>query len=152
MIQAERDVTAFGARTDISAPEALLELVQTKAAEVAYWDWQVNQLDDADRAGLMITKTEQGYGPQGPVDTKTKTASSHIYVQMLHEAQNQLATYAASATRVGVDEALIEVITMQASWLVPSLMAAIELAQESPDGDPEDIIRLVLNDPDATAR
>ena len=35
IVQADRDVTAFGGRLDITAPEALLELVQTKAAEIA---------------------------------------------------------------------------------------------------------------------
>ncbi|WP_344262041.1 hypothetical protein, partial [Brooklawnia cerclae] len=46
LIRAERDVTAFGGRLDVTAPEALLELVQTKAAEVAYWDQRVSLLDD----------------------------------------------------------------------------------------------------------
>ena len=143
-VQAERDVTAFGGRLDITAPEALLELVQTKAAEVAYWDQRVAALDDDQRAGLLVAKTETGAGPQGFIDTTTRQAGPHVYVVMLHKAQDQLAAYSAAAVRAGVDEQLVKVATLQAAWLVPTILAAITAARANPDTDPQDVARQVI--------
>ena len=142
-VQAQRDVTAFGARTDITAPEALLELVQSKAAEVAYWDGRVAELSDDARAGLLMAKTEQGLGPQGPVDTETRQAGPHVFVVMLHKAQDQLAAYSAAAIRAGVDRAMVEAVTLQAAWLLPLLYEAITAARASAE-EPAVIIRGIV--------
>ena len=47
-LDAARQVQVWGGRLDVTPPEALLELVQTKAAEVAYWQWRVAGLSDAE--------------------------------------------------------------------------------------------------------
>lgn len=141
--EAVRHVTAFGARTDITAPEALLELVQSKAAEVAYWDGRVAELGDDARAGLLMAKTEQGLGPQGPVDTETRQAGPHVYVVMLHKAQDQLAAYSAAAIRAGVDRAMVEAVTLQAAWLLPLLYEAITAARANAE-EPAVIIRGIV--------
>ena len=141
--EAARHVTAFGARTDITAPEALLELVQSKAAEVAYWDGRVSELGDDERAGLLVAKTEQGFGPQGPVDTETRQAGPHVFVAMLHKAQDQLAAYSAAAIRAGVDRAMVEAVTLQAAWLLPLLYEAITAARASAE-EPAVIIRGIV--------
>ena len=54
--EAIRAVNEWGGRTDVTPPQALLELVQTKAQEVAFWDWRVSELSDTERAGLLLTK------------------------------------------------------------------------------------------------
>ena len=141
--EAVRHVTAFGARTDITAPEALLELVQSKAAEVAYWDGRVSELGDDERAGLLMAKTEQGLGPQGPVDTETRQAGPHVFVVMLHKAQDQLAAYSAAAIRAGVDRAMVEAVTLQAAWLLPLLYEAITAARAGAE-EPAVIIRGIV--------
>ena len=141
--EAVRHVTAFGARTDITAPEALLELVQSKAAEVAYWDGRVAELSDDARAGLLMAKTEQGLGPQGPVDTETRQAGPHVFVVMLHKAQDQLAAYSAAAIRAGVDRAMVEAVTLQAAWLLPLLYEAITAARAGAE-EPAVIIRGIV--------
>ena len=141
--EAVRHVTAFGARTDITAPEALLELVQSKAAEVAYWDGRVSKLGDDERAGLLMAKTEQGLGPQGPVDTETRQAGPHVFVVMLHKAQDQLAAYSAAAIRAGVDKAMVEAVTLQAAWLLPLLYEAISAARAGAE-EPAVIIRGIV--------
>ena len=110
-----RQVQTWGGRIDVTPPEALLELVQAKAAEVAYWNHRVDLLDESDRAGLLVAKTEFGEGPQGPVDTVTRQPGPHAFLVLLHKAQDQLATYSAAAIRAGVDKALVEIATVQAS-------------------------------------
>ncbi len=119
------EVEAFGGRRDVTPAEALLELVQSKAAEVAYWQRLVRELMDSERAGMLATKTEDA--PLGM--TETKQAAAHIYLTLLHKAQDQLAAYSAAAIRAGATQAMIEAVMMQAAWLLPVLYAVIEQAR-----------------------
>lgn len=152
--EAVRAVSEWGGRTDVTPPQALLELVQAKAQEVAFWDWRVGQLSDTERAGLLLTKTEQGFGPQGPVDTQTRQATPHLFLQLLHKAQDQLAAYSAAAMKAGVEAAMIEAATIQAAWLIPFIAHVVELARTLPDMDADTILRQALgaDDPAVASR
>ena len=138
--EAARQVEVWGGRVDVNPAEALLELVQSKAAEVAYWNHRVAGLDEAERAGLLVAETTFGEGPQGPVDTVTRKASPHVFVVLLHKAQDQLASFSAAALRAGVDEALVRLATVQASAVVEFARRAIEVARERPAADPDQIL------------
>ena len=141
--EAARHVTAFGARTDITAPEALLELVQSKAAEVAYWDGRVAELGDDERAGMLDAKVEDGFEKGEAKLIRTTQAGPHVFVVMLHKAQDQLAAYSAAAIRAGVDRAMVEAVTLQAAWLLPLLYEAITAARASAE-EPAVIIRGIV--------
>lgn len=141
--EAARHVTAFGARTDITAPEALLELVQSKAAEVAYWDGRVSELGDDERAGMLDAKVEDGFEKGEAKLIRTTQAGPHVFVVMLHKAQDQLAAYSAAAIRAGVDRAMVEAVTLQAAWLLPLLYEAITAARASAE-EPAVIIRGIV--------
>ena len=141
--EAVRHVTAFGARTDITAPEALLELVQSKAAEVAYWDGRVSELGDDERAGMLDAKVEDGFEKGEAKLIRTTQAGPHVFVVMLHKAQDQLAAYSAAAIRAGVDRAMVEAVTLQAAWLLPLLYEAITAARANAE-EPAVIIRGIV--------
>ena len=132
-VEAAHQVESSGGRLDVNPAQALLDLVQGKAAEVAYWNWRVAGLDEAERAGLLVAETTFGEGPQGPVDTTTRKAAPHMFVVMLHKVQDQLASFSAAALRAGVDEALVRLATVQASAVVEFARRAIEVAREKPD-------------------
>lgn len=132
-LEAARQVEEWGGRLDVNPAEALLDLVQGKAAEVAYWNWRVAGLDEAERAGLLVAESTFGDGPQGPVDTVTRKTAPHVFVVLLHKAQDQLASFSAAALRAGVDEALVRLATVQASAVVEFARRAIEVAREKPD-------------------
>ena len=139
-VEAAHQVEVWGGRRDVNPAEALLELVQTKAAEVAYWNWRVGGLSDDERAGLLVAESQYGEGPQGPVDTVTRKVAPHVFVVMLHKAQDQLASFSAAALRAGVDEALVRLATVQASAVVEFARRAIEVARECPAADPDQIL------------
>ena len=141
--EAARHVTAFGARTDVTAPEALLELVQSKAAEVAYWDGRVAELGDDERAGMLDAKVEDGFEKGEAKLIRTTQAGPHVFVVMLHKAQDQLAAYSAAAIRAGVDRAMVEAVTLQAAWLLPLLYEAITAARANAE-EPAVIIRGIV--------
>lgn len=142
-VEAARRVESWGGRLDVNPAEALLELVQGKAAEVAYWNWRVGELSDGERAGLLVAESTVGEGPQGPVDTVTRKVAPHVFVVLLHKAQDQLASYSAAALRAGVDEALVRLATVQASAVVEFARRAIEEARRRPDAA-ADVILLEL--------
>lgn len=142
-LEAARQVEVWGGRLDVNPAEALLELVQGKAAEVAYWNWRVAGLSDGERAGLLVAETQDGVGPQGPVDTTTRKVAPHVFVVMLHKAQDQLASFSAAALRAGVDEALVRLATVQASAVVDLVRAAVERARQDVSV-PADVLLLEL--------
>ena len=132
-VEAARQVESWGGRLDVNPAEAILELVQGKAAEVAYWNHRVAGLDEDERAGLLVAESTFGEGPQGPVDTVTRKVAPHVFVSLLHKAQDQLASFSAAALRAGVDDALVRLATVQASAVVEFARRAIEVARERPD-------------------
>lgn len=125
---AERDaaqaVALWGGRRDIHPAEALLELVQTKASEVAYWRLRVAELQEDDLA-WGTTKREFGLGPQGPVDTETREATLAIALDTLHKTEKQLADYAAMSLKAGVDERMVQLAESQANRLLGVIRAVI---------------------------
>ena len=139
-MEAARQVEAWGGRLNLNPAEALLELVQVKAAEVAYWNQRVASLDEAERAGLLVAKSDVGFGPQGPVDVTTRQAGPHVFVVMLHKAQDQLASFSAAALRAGVDEALVKLATVQASAVIDLARRAVDLARERPWATADDLL------------
>ena len=144
VLDAARQVQAWGGRLDVTPPEALLELVQTKAAEVAYWQWRVADLSDAERAGLLVAKTEEGRTAAGYVDTETRPAAPHVRLVMLHKAQDQLAAYSAAAIKAGVDQRMVELAAMQAAWQLPLLLRVAEAARLDLSSTAADVVRGVL--------
>ena len=133
-----RQVEAWGGRMEISAPEALMELVQAKAAEVAYWNRRVAALDESDRAGLLVSKEEQG-----PVDVVTRQVGPSVFVVLLHRAQDQLAAYCAAAVKAGLDEAMVKVAALQGEVILQVARLVVAAARASDAGE-DDVIRGVL--------
>ena len=140
---AARQIEAWGGRLDISAPDALLELIQTKAAEVAYWNWRVSNLTDSERAGLLLAEAETTTGPQGPTSSKTKQAGPHAYLAILHKAQDQLAAYSAAAIKAGIDEVMVRITAAQSAAVIDLARELGELARARVD-DPIDMLLLEL--------
>ena len=146
-----RTVEVWGGRLDVTAPEALLELVQTKAAEVAYWNHRVSLLGDDARAGLLVAKSEQGVGPQGPVDTTTKQAGPHAFVVLLHKAQDQLASYSAAAVKAGIDEAMVRLVAAQSAAVIDLVRRAVLVGRERPDVAADQLLLELLPSPEGVA-
>lgn len=125
---AERDAAAavalWGGRRDIHPAEALLELVQLKASEVAYWRLRVAEEQEA-ALTWGITKAEAGIGPMGPVDTQTQEAGPTIALSMLHATEKQLADYAAASLKAGVDERMVQLAESQANRLLAVIRAVV---------------------------
>lgn len=112
-------VAEWGGRLDVTPPEALLELVRTKAAEVAYWNGRVADVEGTDEP-------------------------PEFYLTMLHRAQDQLGTYAAAAIKTGLEEALVTVATLQGRLILELGRRLLDARDADPQAKPDDLIRGVL--------
>lgn len=140
-VQAEREVSKWGARRDISAPEALLELVQWKATEVQFWQGKVDSLTDDDMT-WGTTKEEDGYGGEdgGAFNKTTREAVPHVYIKLLHDAQKALADFCTSAMRAGADASLINLAQSRASLWLGAMRRMMADPRVKVDGNSEDVI------------
>lgn len=133
------DAKAFGGRLDIHPAQALLELVSAKAAEVAYWERRIQDLD-AEKLTFGTTKVESGTDRGEETHIVTMQAALHIAVDQLHIAQRDLAAFAAAALKAGVDEALVKVAQNQAIQLVEVLRQAMSDSRVTITGNAEAVI------------
>lgn len=127
-VEAAKAVAKWGGRTDIAPAEALLDLVQRKAAEVAFWDAKVTALSAGELAGLSVAQVQTGRGPQGPVDVTTASVKPHIYLELFHKAQDQLAAYSAAAIRAGAEEQFVATVKLQAHGVIDLCREALAAA------------------------
>lgn len=118
LVVAQQQAREWGARLDVTPPQALYGLVQAKAGEVVYWNHRVAQLPEDERAGMLLVKTTQGDGPHGPTDSEVKQAGTHVFLQELHRAEDQLADFSAASIRAGLDEALVRMAVVQAPEVI----------------------------------
>lgn len=130
--EARADAARFSARTDIHPADALLELVQYQAGVVAYWRRRVEEVD-ADALEWGVTKTEQGTGPEGPVDTETREAGAHVAYRLLVEAQDKLAQYAAASLKAGVEERRVRMAEDQGQLVAGAIRSILDRLGLSPD-------------------
>ena len=135
-VAAER-VRALGYVPDgpnVDPAEALLELVSHKAREVAWLRATVDALAHPDAEGdpvleplvWELVKHETGVGPMGPMDAQVRETRRTVYVQWLHDAEDQLARYATAALKAGVEERRVRIHEAQAGVFVSAIRRLLD--------------------------
>lgn len=131
--QAATALRALGHNPDaepIDPAEALLRLVTAKHYEVQWLRHMVQQVragadiaDDPMSSPLVwgVTSHQTGAGPMGPVDVETKGPDLNVWVRWLHTAERDLANYAASALKAGVQQRQLELQEQLALQLVGAI-------------------------------
>lgn len=135
-------VALWGGRTDIHPSVALLELVQWKAAEVAYWRGRVSELDEKSMT-WGVTKREKGTEKGEHTDIKTFESRRHVLLQLLRDAEQDLATYAAASLRAGVDQQLVTIAKSHAVRMldvIRTVVADPRLGVRVPDSTADQVI------------
>lgn len=126
---ARRSVDLWGGRKDIHPAQALLELVQWKSSEVAYWRFRVAEINEEDLT-WGISKVKTGGDDRGT----TEEAKPHIALVMLRQAERDLADYASASLKAGVEASLVEIAKGQASQLAAVLRALVADPRVTIDG------------------
>ena len=121
---AAKAVALFGGKRDVHPAQALLELVQRKAAEVEYWRARVSDLHEQDLT-FGVTKVESGVDRDQEKDVTTTEAKPNILLVMLRQAEQDLAAYSAASLKAGVDQQLIMLAREQGLRIVSVLRAVL---------------------------
>lgn len=148
--EAREQAARWGGRVDIDPAQALLELVSAKAAEVAYWERRIDELNEDDLT-WGVTKIEDGIDRDQTTHIETREARKDLALDLLHVAQRDLANFAAAALRAGVDQALVKVAQSQAVQIVEILRAALNDDRVTITGEPEVVILDALHRKGLTA-
>ena len=100
--QAQKTAELFAVPVETSPSEALLDLVQWTAGEVAYWRSEVRKVAGEEPAKLTagLTKIVE----TGDVKQRTVETTPHIAYRMLTSASDRLERYSTAALRAGVEE------------------------------------------------
>lgn len=127
---ARRQVALWGGRRDVHPAQALLELVQWKAAEVEYWRFRVSEIAEEDLT-WGTSKVKTGGDDFGT----TEEAKPHIALTQLRLAERDLADYSAASLKAGVEARLVDVAASQAERLAGALRALVSDPRVTIEGD-----------------
>lgn len=112
--------------------ETLLNLIQAKAAEVA-WLRSIVKEQTEEQLVWGETQKRSGFGPEGIIDETTEKAEMNIWWKQLRTAEDQLASWLEKAARAGVEERSIQLAEQHALLLTTALnrvFAALSLSSE----------------------
>lgn len=133
---AAREVARLGRKVEVHPAEALIDLVQWTAGEVAYWRDVVVQVE-AEHGVRGLTwgtvKTEVGEEKGQRTDITTEQAGPNIAYQMLTSASDRLASYAAAALRAGVDERRVQLAERQGALVADVIRAVLDALNLTPE-------------------
>ena len=131
-IAAAEEVARLGIRVDVHPAEALLDLVHWTAGEVAYWRAKTVEIADADGPDALTwgtTRVKEGGDDRGT----TQEAKPHIYLVMLRDASDRLASYATAALKAGVEERRVQLAQahgIAVAGAIRGILAALNLTPE----------------------
>lgn len=129
--QAKEAVELFAVPVETSPSEALLDLVQWTAGEVAYWRAEVRKVAQEEPAKLTagLTKIVE----TGDVKQRTVETTPHIAYRMLASASDRLERYATAALRAGVEERRVRLAEDQGALVAQVIKAVLDELHLTPE-------------------
>lgn len=110
--QMARAVTTLGLPVDVDPGKALLDEIHWTAGHVAWLRSKVQELQDSELTWGR-TQTDNGVGPQGPVDTVTEKAVPNTWYQLYMAEREHLAKVCSLALRAGIEERKVKLAESQ---------------------------------------
>jgi len=125
-------VRTLGLPIDIDPGKALLDEIHWTAGHVAWLRDKVQELEDQDLVWGR-TQTDQGVGPQGPVDTTTEKADPNVWYQLYLKEREHLAKVCALALKAGIEERRVKLAENQGllvAEVIRRILGALNLTPE----------------------
>jgi hypothetical protein len=117
---------------DVDPAKALLDEIAVTYGHVQWLRGKVQELG-ADELVWGRTQTDQGIGPQGPVDTTTEKSAPNVWYQLYMTEREHLVKVSAAALRAGIEERRIKIAEDQGTLVASVLqriLAALNLSPE----------------------
>jgi hypothetical protein len=141
--QMTKAVRTLGLPVDVDPGKALLDEIHWTAGHVAWLREKVQELEDADLVWGK-SQTEEGIGPQGPVDTTTEKAGPSVWYELYMKEREHLAKVCALALRAGIEERKVKLAESQGllvADVIRRILSALGLTPEQQQLVPEIVPR-----------
>jgi hypothetical protein len=107
-----RAVVTLGLPVDIDPAKALLDEIHWCAGHVAWLRGKVQEVTDQDLVWGRV-QTDNGIGPQGPVDMSTEKAGPNVWLELYNQERDRFHRVCALALRSGIEERRVKLAEQQ---------------------------------------
>lgn len=126
----EKAVQTLGLPVDIDPGKALLDEIAVTYGHVQWLRGKVQDLTP-DELVWGVTQTDEGIGPQGPVDTKTEKAAPNVWYTLYMTEREHLVKVTTTALKAGIEERRVKLAESQGQLLAEAIrriLAALNLS------------------------
>jgi hypothetical protein len=127
-----RAMVTLGLPVDVDPAKALLDEIAVTYGHVQWLRGKVQELGAEDLVWGR-TQTDQGVGPQGPVDTATEKAAPNVWYQLYMTEREHLVKVSAAALRAGIEERRIKIAEDQGELVASVLQRILSALNLSPE-------------------
>lgn len=128
----ERAVRTLGLPIDIDPAKALLDEIHWSAGHVAWLRGKVQEISDSDLVWGR-TQTDNGIGPQGPVDMSTEKAGANVWLELYNQERDRFHRVCALALRSGIEERRVKLAESQGDLVAAVVNRILNRLNLSPD-------------------
>lgn len=125
-------VRTLGLPIDIDPAKALLDEIHWCAGHVAWLRSKVQDIADKDLVWGR-TQTDNGIGPQGPVDMSTEKAGANVWLELYNQERDRFHRVCALALRSGIEERRVKLAESQGDLVAAVVNRILNRLNLSPD-------------------
>jgi len=126
-----RAVRTLGLPIDIDPAKALLDEIHWCAGHVAWLRGKVQEVTDADLVWGR-TQTDNGIGPQGPVDMSTEKSGPNVWLELYNQERDRFHRVCALALRSGIEERRVKLAEQQGDLVAAVVNRILNRLQLTP--------------------
>ncbi|MGV0109820.1 hypothetical protein [Arthrobacter sp. CP30] len=127
----EKAIVTLGLPQDIDPAKALLDEISRTYGTVLWLQAKVRELEP-DELVWGKTETQQGIGPQGPVDTTTEKAEFNTWYQLYLGERKHLVAVTTAALKAGIEERRVRLAEQQGDLVAAAIRSILDALNLSP--------------------
>ncbi|MHA7144204.1 hypothetical protein ACX80U_05735 [Arthrobacter sp. TmT3-37] len=127
----ERAIVTLGLPQDVDPAKALLDEISRTYGAVLWLQGKVRELEP-DQLVWGTVETQQGIGPQGPVDTTTERAEFNAWYQLYLGERKHLVAVTTAALKAGIEERRVRLAEQQGDLVAQAIRSILDALNLTP--------------------